>query len=500
MSKWSENYKFKNPDITEIADNVSRIMGIDSGASGRRRDTMGNILTGAKTEGQIAKNVKLNAIAELAKRIFAAPELTRGDKYSQLISTGSGDYETGRTKRGTRPSEIKKSESLASKAGYDSDVAGGKAERDQMITTLAKNLMTRSDVDSPEYKRIAEQLGTLRGDTRTSAAVNLGMIGQEEKEAGFKTDTAETNLNIRKEVLNFLPKKQAEKLKNLENITKASEKKIKIQESKLETEKDRQELLEARTKQVRDLRAEKVLILKAKGKAQKAKNNSLVKELEAKQKELDLKIEVQEQKIKTEKTRSKTAESKLEEQELKTKATPEILRQKLEKTGLEIKRLAEQLKGDVSDSERKRLNTELAEKTQEYKITKTKFEAMGAEDDVRLKNVRIMNALNKGTSGSTVDTDATVDAMLGKPGGGDTAPPTPRKSASLPFTPKENASIQSIMTGLLNAPDLKQWNPEQEARVIKTMMQKHNLTPQLIKRLIDKAKQQQQIKVNTGMR
>ena len=95
MSKWSENYKFKNPDITEIADNVSRIMGIDSGASGRRRDTMGNILTGAKTEGQIAKNVKLNAIAELAKRIFADSELTRDDKYSQLISKGNGDYQTG---------------------------------------------------------------------------------------------------------------------------------------------------------------------------------------------------------------------------------------------------------------------------------------------------------------------------------------------------------------------------------------------------------------------
>ena len=59
MSKWSENYKYKNPDITDIANNVSRIMGIDSGASGRRRDTMGNILTGAKTEGQQLKNIML---------------------------------------------------------------------------------------------------------------------------------------------------------------------------------------------------------------------------------------------------------------------------------------------------------------------------------------------------------------------------------------------------------------------------------------------------------
>ena len=30
MSKWSENYKYKNPDITDKANNVSRIMGIDS--------------------------------------------------------------------------------------------------------------------------------------------------------------------------------------------------------------------------------------------------------------------------------------------------------------------------------------------------------------------------------------------------------------------------------------------------------------------------------------
>ena len=383
MSKWSENYKYKNPDITDIANNVSRIMGIDSGASGRRRDTMGNILTGAKTEGQQLKNIMLANKNQAFTQGINDPTLQNmfGKILGSMLSNpGSSNALALAIKTGKiTPEAVREQKFKTTEQEHKTGKAGGQLERDQMVTTLAKNLMNRSDVDSPESRRIAQQLGTLRGDTRTGASVNLGMIQQEEKGAGFKTDMAETNLNIRKEVLNFLPKKQAEKLKNLENITKASEKKIKVQESKLETEKDRQELLEARTKQVRDLRAEKVLILKAKGEAQKAKNNSLVKELEAKQKELDLKIEVQEQKIKTEKTKGKTAESKLEKQELETKATPEILKKKLEKTGLEIKRLSEQLKGDISDSKRKKINADIAEETKQYKITLEEMKASEAK-------------------------------------------------------------------------------------------------------------------------
>ena len=83
---WSENYKYKNPDITEIANNVSRIMGIDSGAAGRRRDTMGNILTGAKTEGQQLKNTLLD-MERVAKSDYAdQPNLSPTEILAGIIA------------------------------------------------------------------------------------------------------------------------------------------------------------------------------------------------------------------------------------------------------------------------------------------------------------------------------------------------------------------------------------------------------------------------------
>ena len=38
--EWSENYKYNNPDIGGLVDNVKRMMGVDSGAAGRRSRNM----------------------------------------------------------------------------------------------------------------------------------------------------------------------------------------------------------------------------------------------------------------------------------------------------------------------------------------------------------------------------------------------------------------------------------------------------------------------------
>ena len=116
---WSENYKYKNPDITGLVDNVKKMMGVDSGAGGRRSRTMQDILTGSKTEGQQLKNQKLDMVTQLAKRIFEDSGLSRDNKYSQLIATGSGDYETGSTKRDLRPSVLRKSVAEAGVAEHD---------------------------------------------------------------------------------------------------------------------------------------------------------------------------------------------------------------------------------------------------------------------------------------------------------------------------------------------------------------------------------------------
>ena len=98
---WSENSNYKNPDITGLVDNVKRMMGVDSGAAGRRSSTMGNILTGAKTEGQQLKNigqqnknVQLKAIADLVKRFMFNPELSDEQQFGRVGSKSSGDLAT----------------------------------------------------------------------------------------------------------------------------------------------------------------------------------------------------------------------------------------------------------------------------------------------------------------------------------------------------------------------------------------------------------------------
>ena len=96
--EWSENTKYNNPDIGGLVNNVKRMMGVDSGAAGRRSRTMQDILTGSKTEGQQLKNigqqdknVQLRAIADLVKRFMLNPELSDDQQYGRISSSG-GDF------------------------------------------------------------------------------------------------------------------------------------------------------------------------------------------------------------------------------------------------------------------------------------------------------------------------------------------------------------------------------------------------------------------------
>jgi hypothetical protein len=74
---WSENYKYKNPDITGLVDNVKKMMGVDSGAGGRRSRNMSDYLTGSKTEGEQLKNIMLGNKNQAFTQAIDSPELQK---------------------------------------------------------------------------------------------------------------------------------------------------------------------------------------------------------------------------------------------------------------------------------------------------------------------------------------------------------------------------------------------------------------------------------------
>ena len=194
---WSENYKYKNPDITGLVDNVKKMMGVDSGAGGRRSRNMSDYLTGAKTEGQLSKNVKFKALADLIERFQLDPSLSDKEKFSMFSCTGSGDIETGYTKRDVRPSVLRKSVAEADVAEQKAGIGGLREGLAKQIAAMGlpvnigdydrgnpnemqgySNALDKQQIDSETLEALAQRFGVLGDKPHTTTTDVAGSKGE----------------------------------------------------------------------------------------------------------------------------------------------------------------------------------------------------------------------------------------------------------------------------------------------------------------------------------
>ncbi len=158
---WSENYKYKNPDITEIADKVSRIMGIDSGAAGRRSRTMSDILTGAKTEGQQLKNTQQDILVKAIQAAVGQSGLDDDGRLLRAATTSSTDIGGGLSKEAMLASQLAEQEGKA-------QLQKQAVDKGNLIASLAKRLEVGG---SPEHaKRVMTMPQGLPGSNVTVPA------------------------------------------------------------------------------------------------------------------------------------------------------------------------------------------------------------------------------------------------------------------------------------------------------------------------------------------
>ena len=429
MSKWSENYKFNNPDITDIANNVSRIMGVDPGAAGRRSNTMSNILTGAKTEGQIAKNVKLNAIAELAKRIMGTEGYSTDQKYGRLTSTGGGDlakylegeallpgkkelqgYDIDREKMIAGIANAMKDHKQRDPASFDTGEGKAKGLRGQQ---------RKDDILLDKHARLYKLL-TGTGGSPTTALDMTGERGEkqfqgEEKrkdnESIAKVKLTETKIKYRE----LVGDKEVQKVeKEIDKIEKEMGLKEKLNTAQLMEIKNRvlnnvaeldQKILTEKGKRLTEVERRKLIKEKMKVEAKALekegyKASTAKKEDEAKGGELYLRKRQQEEKLEQLKSAARkekdlekkakinaeiaeeTKQYKITLEKLKTsKATTEDttatekLNQLKEKYETDKKILEQKLAKAKDDASRSKILNEIEEETKEFQIRKAELEA-----------------------------------------------------------------------------------------------------------------------------
>ena len=535
----SQNRLWRNPEFEPIFEDVKRIMGIDKGAGARRSQTMGNILTGARTKGVLADNVKKEALAEMVRRFQGDPNISDKEKYSLFNVKDALDAEKSFTERGVRPSTIRTSEAGASEAEFKRDLAGGKAKRDNMITTIQENLLNRTDVNSPEYKSMSKILAILRKEGVDSLAGNLERVDYATDEAKSKAGKAKTSWGIELGKLNFLPKKQAAELTKIEKETKVQEEKIRTEEGRQLTEKGKQELNQARVNQIKDLKKFKIILEKAKIKAQEMENTALVQKLKTEQQEIDLKIKVQEEKLKTAESKTRVAEETepelIKQEKLKTKkgetdltesgAKAKIALNDLKDYPAKLKFLQNKRKniikkGDIdiknaeTEGEKKRIALEVAEKTKQNDLDISDLNKQKAELEVRDKESVIYQRMMKTPSPADLDrkrklkeaqiADKTgtsggvnLDAEILKRTGQSNTTTTPTTTASPPpkgMSPDPIAvEIFDRLMTTVEPEVLKSWTPEEVDKAVAMIQEQHPKMDEIrIRRLIQTAQRRSQ--------
>lgn len=455
MSKWSENYKYKNPDITGIANNLSRIMGIDSGAGGRRSRNLSDLLTIGKAEGQQLKNIGENNRNQAFTQAIDSPELQKllGDLLPLFAGNpaNASSIASGYSTAKSIPEVLKRKRA-------DAGVAEEKLGKGDMIRNLEEQIFKyrKPGTVIPEYMKqvghpteselqpsqeftqeglaqLAQKLGILRADTAGSGAFNINKILSQAKGAEFKAKEAESSLEEQLLKTKFLSTEQAEELKVLKNKTKLSEKKIDTEEKRQLTEEGRKKLVEERMTLIKDLKKHQVILAKAKAKAQGVKNEALVKEIEAEQEVMSLKIETQQQKLATAKTQGKTALTKGETatfqkdragnlasmSKLDLEALPDEIKAKAQELTNKNLKLEEQIKlvqaqtgnanraADVKIMQKAFMNNKIALQKllspEIQKLAKAKADNEVNEFTQQTKNIMLKDELKKKTGTDTIE-------------------------------------------------------------------------------------------------
>ena len=341
--EWSENTKYNNPDIGGLVNNVKRMMGVDSGAAGRRSRTMQDILTGSKTEGQQLKNigqqdknVQLRAIAEIVKKYMLDPDLSTDQQFGRVGAKSSGDlasYLEGETLLGGKKTlqelDIDKEQTIK----RIRDAIAGHQQRDpdsfETGEGMAKGLrdQQRKDDLTLDSQARLHKLLTGIGGSPTDALAMTSAGGDQKRRGDARLKEAQiTHEETKNRVADELGKKKADKID--EEIREVSERilnkkglnetqKMEIRNrvlndiAKLDqtilTEKKRRALIEEKMK----TEAEKLTGEKALTSKRTIESASALKKHWNLAKELYLKAKKQKAEIKKLETQNQTVEIKL---------------------------------------------------------------------------------------------------------------------------------------------------------------------------------------------
>lgn len=427
--KMSQNRLWRNPEFEPIFEDVKRIMGIDKGAGARRSNTMRDILTTTKTQGEMAKNVPLNYLADLARKIMGTEGYSTDQKYGRLKSTGGGDlakylegeallpgkkelqgYDIDREKMIAGIANAMRDHKQRDPASFDTGEGKAKGLRDQQ---------RKDDILLDKHARLYKLL-TGTGGSPTTA---LDMTGERGEKKFQGEERRKDNESIAREKLTLtkikyrelVGDKEVQKVeKEIDKIEKEMGLKEKLNTAQLMEIKNRvlnnvaeldQKILTEKGKRLTEVERRKLIKEKMKVEAKALekegyKASTAKKEDGAKGGELYLRKRQQEEKLEQLKSAARkekdlekkakinaeiaeeTKQYKITLEKLKTsKATTEDttatekLNQLKEKYETDKKILEQKLAKAKDDASRSKILNEIEEKTKEFQIRKAELEA-----------------------------------------------------------------------------------------------------------------------------
>ena len=439
--KMSQNRLWRNPEFEPIFEDVKRIMGIDKGAGARRSNTMRDILTTTKTQGEMAKNVPLNYLADLARKIMGTEGYSTDQKYGRLKSTGGGDlakylegeallpgkkelqgYDIDREKMIAGIANAMRDHKQRDPASFDTGEGKAKGLRDQQ---------RKDDILLDKHARLYKLL-TGTGGSPTTA---LDMTGERGKKKFQGEERRKDNESIAREKLTLtkikyrelVGDKEVQKVeKEIDKIEKEMGLKEKLNTAQLMEIKNRvlnnvaeldQKILTEKGKRLTEVERRKLIKEKMKVEAKALekegyKASTAKKEDEAKGGELYLRKRQQEEKLEQLKSAARkekdlekkakinaeiaeeTKQYKITLEKLKTsKATTEDttatekLNQLKEKYETDKKILEQKLAKAQDDASRSKIQKEIEEKTKEFQIRKAELEGVKLSTEI-MKNMR----------------------------------------------------------------------------------------------------------------
>lgn len=227
----SENDFYRNEDIKNINNTLARGMGIDSGAAGRRARTMGDILTGKRTEGveldNRGKKGTLDALGQVLATMMR-PGFEKQRYQANLALDGkAGDYARSRTLDTLRPNLVKKGEFQTAQEGRKVDTANMVNELQKMLMGNKKNDPRTFETGDAWLKERATNEDQLSRESFEDTAAKLIAIGggQRSKNSDLSGEygqrSSEDASNLKQEEIRY----KKEQANSVEELSKERKKK-----------------------------------------------------------------------------------------------------------------------------------------------------------------------------------------------------------------------------------------------------------------------------------